>query len=102
MSHGACIPIRVHTVVVSIQHSEEVTTLKIQQDIIEKVIKVVIPSNFLDENTVYHIQPSGRFVIGGPQVSNFFNSYIVINIVINIINNFIKSLFLTIFLKMRR
>ena len=65
---GACIPLRVHTVIVSIQHAESATLSQIRADIMERVIKVVIPENYLDENTIYHIQPSGRFVIGGPQV----------------------------------
>lgn len=68
MIRGACIPIRVHTVVISIQHTEDVTIEQIRKDLMEKVIRVVIPSRYLDNNTVYHLQPSGRFVIGGPQV----------------------------------
>ena len=68
MIKGACIPIRVHTVVISVQHSEEVTTEKVRKDLMEQVIKVSIPNRYLDSNTVYHLQPSGRFVIGGPQV----------------------------------
>lgn len=68
MIRGACIPIRVHTVVISVQHSDDVTTEQIRKDMMEKVIKGSIPSQYLDENTVFHLQPSGRFVIGGPQV----------------------------------
>lgn len=64
---GACVPTRVHTVVISVQHSEEVTLEQLRKDLMEKVVNVVIPHKFLDENTIYHIQPSGRFVIGGPQ-----------------------------------
>lgn len=64
---GACVPVRVHTVVVSVQHGEEVTLDTIRNDLMSKVIKVVIPEKYIDERTVYHIQPSGRFVIGGPQ-----------------------------------
>ncbi|EGN95532.1 hypothetical protein SERLA73DRAFT_186591 [Serpula lacrymans var. lacrymans S7.3] len=64
---GAMIPLRVDTVVVSTQHAEEVTTEEVRSSILEKVVKGVIPANLLDERTVYHIQPSGRFVIGGPQ-----------------------------------
>lgn len=67
MLKGACIPLRVHTVVVSIQHSEDVTIEKIRKDLMEKVIKVVIPSRYLDNKTIYHLNPSGKFVIGGPQ-----------------------------------
>lgn len=64
---GAMVPIRVDTVVVSTQHAEEISTEKLREEIMEKIVKAVIPANLLDERTVYHIQPSGRFVIGGPQ-----------------------------------
>ena len=63
---GACIPQRVHTVVVSTQHSEEVTLPVLRKEVMEKVIKAVIPAKFMDENTKYHINPCGKFVIGGP------------------------------------
>jgi S-adenosylmethionine synthetase len=59
-------PIRVHTVVISTQHDESVSNEQIKNDLIEHVIKVVIPKHLLDENTIYHLNPSGRFVIGGP------------------------------------
>merc|ERR1711983_157605 len=64
--NGACIPLRVHTVVVSTQHSEKVTLPALREDVMEKVIKAVIPSEYLDDNTKYHINPCGNFVIGGP------------------------------------
>lgn len=64
---GATIPLRVDTVVVSTQHAEEISTEELRKEILEKVIKQVIPKNLLDNRTIYHIQPSGRFVIGGPQ-----------------------------------
>ena len=64
---GVPVPQRVHTVVISTQHAEEVTLASIQSELMEKVIKVVIPAKYLDDKTIYHIQPSGRFVIGGPQ-----------------------------------
>jgi S-adenosylmethionine synthetase len=67
MIKGACVPMRVHTVVISLQHSEDVTTEQIRSDLLEKVVRVVIPEKYLDAKTVYHLQPSGRFVIGGPQ-----------------------------------
>jgi len=67
LDKGACVPQRVHTVVVSLQHSEDVTTEQLRKELMEKVVKVVIPAQFLDDKTVFHLQPSGRFVIGGPQ-----------------------------------
>jgi len=70
MQKGACVPQRVHTVVISLQHSEDITVEHLRKEVMEKVVKIVIPSKYLDDNTVYHIQPSGRFVIGGPQVKN--------------------------------
>ena len=59
-------PVRVDTVVISTQHSEEVSLEEIRKDIMEYVIKAVIPSELLDENTKYFINPTGRFVTGGP------------------------------------
>merc|ERR1712055_734145 len=67
MKNGACIPLRVHTIVISIQHSEDVTLEQVRKDLMEKVCKQVIPAKYRDERTIYHLQPSGRFVIGGPQ-----------------------------------
>ena len=60
-------PLRVDAVVVSTQHSEDVTLEKIRADIFEYVIKPVIPENLLNSETKYHINPTGKFVIGGPQ-----------------------------------
>ncbi|MEE9260477.1 MAG: methionine adenosyltransferase [Candidatus Scalindua sediminis] len=60
-------PVRVDTVVVSTQHSPDVSHEKIKEDVIEKVIKEVIPSKYLDDKTNYYINPTGRFVVGGPQ-----------------------------------
>jgi len=64
---GAVVPLRVDTVVVSAQHSESISTEQLRKEIKEKIIKKVIPANMLDDKTVYHIQPSGLFIIGGPQ-----------------------------------
>ena len=64
--NGEMIPIRIHTVVISTQHDETVTQEQIQADLMEYVIKPVVPAKYLDENTIYHLNPSGRFVIGGP------------------------------------
>lgn len=60
-------PVRVDTIVVSTQHAEEATLEQIQKDIREQVIAPVVPAEWLDENTKYFINPTGRFVIGGPQ-----------------------------------
>ncbi|GEP20305.1 methionine adenosyltransferase [Pediococcus argentinicus] len=59
--------VRVDTVVLSTQHDPDVTLNKIRNDVIDHVIKPVIPGNLLDDNTHYYINPTGRFVIGGPQ-----------------------------------
>jgi S-adenosylmethionine synthetase len=63
---GAMIPLRVHTVVISTQHDEDVSQEQIQKDLMEQVVKHVIPAKFLDDKTIYHLNPSGRFCIGGP------------------------------------
>jgi S-adenosylmethionine synthetase len=68
MSHGACIPLRVHTVVVSVQHSEKISLDDLRADVMTKVIRVVIPEKYLDDRTTFHINPCGLFVVGGPQV----------------------------------
>ncbi len=60
-------PVRVDTVVISTQHSEDAEHDQIERDIIEHVIKPVIPAEFLDSNTKYYINPTGRFVVGGPK-----------------------------------
>jgi len=59
-------PVRVDTVVISTQHNPDVTLEQIRQDMIEQVAKVVIPAEMLDENTKYYVNPTGRFVKGGP------------------------------------
>ncbi len=60
-------PVRIDTIVISTQHGEEATHDQIENDLIEHVIKPIVPSELLDENTKYYINPTGRFVIGGPQ-----------------------------------
>ena len=60
-------PVRVDTIVISTQHDPDVTQEQIRKDMIECVIKDVVPKEMLDENTKYFINPTGRFVIGGPQ-----------------------------------
>eukprot|EP00092_Neocalanus_flemingeri_P026811 GFUD01029065.1.p1 GENE.GFUD01029065.1~~GFUD01029065.1.p1 ORF type:complete len:388 (-),score=107.40 GFUD01029065.1:966-2129(-) len=64
--NGACVPIRVHTVVVSCQHSEKVTLEALRKDIMDKVVYATIPKKYLDAETKFHINPCGNFVIGGP------------------------------------
>ncbi|KAF7476980.1 Hypothetical predicted protein [Marmota monax] len=65
--NGAVIPVRIHTIVISVQHNEDITLEDMRIALKEQVIKAVVPAKYLDEDTVYHLQPSGRFVIGGPQ-----------------------------------
>ncbi len=60
-------PIRVDTIVISTQHSPDVDVETIEKDLIEHIINKIVPKEFLDENTRYLINPTGRFVIGGPQ-----------------------------------
>ncbi len=60
-------PIRVDTVVVSTQHAAEASLDQIRKDMIELVIKPTVPAQLLDENTKFYVNPTGRFVIGGPQ-----------------------------------
>ena len=60
-------PVSVTTVVLSTQHAPDISQEQIHNDIIEEVIKYVIPADMMDENTVFHINPTGKFVIGGPQ-----------------------------------
>ncbi|XP_061766073.1 S-adenosylmethionine synthase [Nerophis ophidion] len=64
---GAVIPKRVHTIVVSVQHDDFISLEEQKKVLREKVINAVVPARYLDDKTVYHLQPSGRFVIGGPQ-----------------------------------
>ena len=59
-------PVRVHTIVVSTQHDPGVTQKKIRDDVIRHIIRKVIPADLLDKNTVIHVNPTGRFEIGGP------------------------------------
>lgn len=67
IKEGSCVPLRVHTIVISCQHAADVAIEKLRQDLMEHVVKPVVPAKFLDEHTIYHLNPSGQFVIGGPQ-----------------------------------
>lgn len=60
-------PVRIDTIVISTQHAPDIAQKAIREDMIEHVIKAVLPAQFIDENTKYLINPTGRFVIGGPQ-----------------------------------
>src|SRR5882724_11229753 len=60
-------PVKVKNVVISTQHSPEVEYGKLKETIIEGVIKAVIPAEYLDKDTIFHVNPTGRFVVGGPQ-----------------------------------
>lgn len=66
MENGRPTPVRVHTIVISTQHSEDITNDEIRKQLHEHVIKPVVPAQYLDEKTIYHLNPSGRFCIGGP------------------------------------
>jgi S-adenosylmethionine synthetase len=59
--------VRVSTVVISSQHSESVTNEKLREDLLEHVIRAVVPGEMMDARTTFHINPTGRFVVGGPQ-----------------------------------
>lgn len=65
--NGFLTPLRVHTVVISTQHTESVNNDTIRAGLLEQVVKATIPAKYLDDKTIYHLNPSGRFVIGGPQ-----------------------------------
>ena len=60
-------PERIDAIVISSQHAPEITHEQIEKDLIENVVKAIVPAEMLDENTKYYINPTGRFVIGGPQ-----------------------------------
>ena len=68
VEYGNGKPTRIDTVVIAAQHSPDVTSRQIREDIIEKVIQAVLPKDLYDpEKVIYHINPTGRFVVGGPQ-----------------------------------
>jgi len=63
---GVLTPLRVHTIVISTQHEDGISNEQIRKDLLEHVIKPVVPEKYLTKDTIYHLNPSGRFVIGGP------------------------------------
>ncbi|XP_024286803.1 methionine adenosyltransferase II, alpha-like isoform X1 [Oncorhynchus tshawytscha] len=64
---GAMEPVRVHTVVISVQHSPDVSLEEIRRSLMDSVVRKVIPARYLDDKTIYHLLPSGKFLLGGPQ-----------------------------------
>ncbi|EEC18767.1 S-adenosylmethionine synthase isoform X2 [Ixodes scapularis] len=64
--NGATVPKRVHTIVVSTQHSNDISLVDVRSQIMDKVIRDVVPARYLDENTIFHINPCGPFTEGGP------------------------------------
>lgn len=66
--NGATVPKRVHTIVVSTQHSNDISLVDVRSQIMDKVIRDVVPARYLDENTIFHINPCGPFTEGGPMV----------------------------------
>lgn len=66
MKAGRPLPQRVHTIVISTQHTEAVSQEQIRESLMEQVVRAVVPGKYLDDDTIYHMNPSGRFIIGGP------------------------------------
>lgn len=65
-SSGALTPLRVHTVVVSTQHTPAISLALLREEVVKKVIEATIPKSYLDKNTIYHVNPCGTFIQGGP------------------------------------
>ncbi|KRZ03243.1 putative S-adenosylmethionine synthase 4, partial [Trichinella zimbabwensis] len=63
---GACIPQRIHSVIMSCQHHQDITIEELRSQVMEFIIKPVIPQKYLDDRTIYHLNPCGSFVLGGP------------------------------------
>eukprot|EP01066_Platyproteum_vivax_P017707 Platyproteum_vivax@DN7422_c0_g1_i1.p1 len=63
---GHMIPQRIHTIVISAQHSPDVTTETVREDLQKQVIDPIVPKELIDKDTIFHLNPSGRFVVGGP------------------------------------
>jgi len=67
LGYGTIVPLRVNTIVISVQHAPGIKLDEMQKQLKEKIIKEVVPAKYLDDKTIYHLQPSGTFEIGGPQ-----------------------------------
>lgn len=67
---GAVVPVRVHTILISTQHSPDVSNETIHKELMEHVIKPVVPEKYLDEKTIFHLNPSGECVCLGQKVQN--------------------------------
>ena len=63
------VPLRVHSIVMSVQHDQNVSLEQLRRELKEKVVSAVVPIKYLDEQTVIHLNPAGNFVMGGPIVS---------------------------------
>jgi len=63
---GACVPLRVHTIVISAQHADHVSNEVIREALRHQIIDAVVPAHLITKETIFHLQPSGRFVVGGP------------------------------------
>lgn len=72
---GMSVPLRVHSIVMSVQHDQNVSLEQLRRELKEKVVNAVVPSKYLDEQTVIHLNPAGNFVMGGPIVSLYFITY---------------------------
>jgi len=66
LENGRPTPQRVHTIIISAQHSEMVSQEQIREGLMEHVVRATVPTKYLDDDTIYHMNPSGRFIIGGP------------------------------------
>lgn len=66
LEDGVVVPVRVHSIVISTQHDDQVTNKQIRSDLLEHVVKSVVDAKYLDTRTIFHFNPSGRFITGGP------------------------------------
>jgi S-adenosylmethionine synthetase len=66
LEEGVVVPVRVHTIVISTQHDDQVTNKQIKSDLLEHVVKQVVDAKYIDTRTIFHFNPSGRFITGGP------------------------------------